>query len=115
MLCESKGVARRALTDLGIDCKAAERSLREVVSRDETSGAFLSALELKSFAAAKWLDQNAIGTEHLLLALCDIRPSAATDTLMRLGAQPRDICSELFKILRHEDDWQRWLADHPDM
>jgi hypothetical protein len=34
---------------------------------------------------------------------------------MRLGAQPRDICKEVLQILGHVDDWQRWLADHPDM
>jgi hypothetical protein len=49
------------------------------------------------------------------LALCQIRPSAATDILTRLGAQPRDICKEVLTILDHAEDWQGWLADHPDM
>jgi hypothetical protein len=34
---------------------------------------------------------------------------------MRLGAQPRDICGEVLKLIGHEEDWQRWLADHPEM
>jgi hypothetical protein len=38
-----------------------------------------------------------------------------TDTLMRLGIQPRDVCQEVLHILGQQDDWQRWLADHPDM
>ena len=92
-----------------------ERTLRETVSRDETSTAFLKALDAKSAAAAKWLDHKVVGTEHLLLALCQIRPNAATDILTRLGAQPRDVCKEVLKILDHADDWQGWLADHPDM
>jgi ATP-dependent Clp protease ATP-binding subunit ClpA len=100
---------------MGIDCSSVERTLRETVSRDETSPAFLQTLEAKSTAAAKWLDHKAVGTEHLLLALCEIRPSAATDTLTRLGAQPRDVCKEVLKILDHAEDWQGWLADHPDM
>ncbi len=115
MLCEPKGIAGRALTNLGIDCKTVERSLREAVSRDEPSRTFVAALEAKSLAAAKWLEHKQIGGEHLLLALCEIRPSAATDSLMRLGAQPRDVCREILKILDHQEDWQRWRADHPDM
>ena len=115
LLCESKGIASRALSNMGIDCRTVERTLRETVSRDETSAEFLKALEAKSTAAAKWLDHKVVGTEHLLLALCQIRPSAATDILTRLGAQPRDICKEVLTILDHAEDWQGWLADHPDM
>ncbi|MCI0332179.1 MAG: Clp protease N-terminal domain-containing protein [Planctomycetes bacterium] len=115
MLCEAKGIARRALTNLGIDCKTVERSFQDDVSREEPSKAFLGRLEKRSQAAAKSLGDEIIGTEHLLLALCEIRPSTATDTLMRLGAQPRDICREVLKIHGHEVDWQRWLADHPEM
>jgi ATP-dependent Clp protease ATP-binding subunit ClpA len=89
--------------------------LRDEVSRDDTSGAFLTALQEKSMAEARWLGHRYVGTEHLLLALCEIRPSAATDVLMRLGTQPREICKEVLEILGHLDDWQRWLADHPDM
>jgi uncharacterized protein len=115
MLCESKGIAGMALNRLGIDCSAVERSLRDAVSRDEKSDGYLKTLESKSLAAAKWLDHRSAGTEDLLIALCQIRPSAATDILMRLGAQPRDICHEVLKMLGREDDWQGWLADHPDM
>jgi PII-like signaling protein len=115
MLCESKGIAERALKELGIDCKVIERSLDEEVSRDEPTKSFLVRLEKHSQAAAKWLGDEKISTEHLLLALCELRPSTGTDVLMRLGALPRDICGAIFKIVDHEDDWQRWMADHPDM
>jgi PII-like signaling protein len=115
MLCEVEGIAGRALAKLGIDCGLVERSLREVVSRDEPSRSYLNMLESASIAEAKWLGDDSIGTDHLLLALCEVRPSAATDILTRLGAQPRDICKEVLQIIGHEDDWQRWLADHPDM
>jgi PII-like signaling protein len=115
MLREHNGITGRVLTELGIDSKTVARSLRELVSRDETSGAFLEALQEKSAAAARWLGHDSVGTEHLLLALCEIRPNAATDILMRLGAQPRDICCQVLKIVERDDDWQRWLADHPNM
>jgi PII-like signaling protein len=115
MIRETGGVAGRVLADLHIDVATVERCLRDEVSRDEPSDSFLHSLETKSLVEAKWLDHHYVGTEHLLLALCEIRPSAATDILMRLGVQPRDICLQVLEILGHHDDWQRWLADHPDM
>ncbi|HEX5471810.1 MAG TPA: DUF190 domain-containing protein [Lacipirellulaceae bacterium] len=115
MLQEPQGIARSAFTKLGLDCRAIEHSLRDVVNRDDTSDAFRTDLETKSAAAAKWLGHDYVGTEHLLLALCEIRPNAAIDILMRLGALPRDVCKEVLTILKHEDDWQAWLADHPEM
>jgi PII-like signaling protein len=115
MLCEQKGIAGQALTDLGIDCGIIERALREEVSRDERAREYLAKLESKSVAEAKWMEHDHVGTEHLLLALCQIRPSAATDILMRLGAQPRDICKHVLEAGGQSEDWQRWLADHPDM
>jgi PII-like signaling protein len=115
MLRENTGVAWGVLAHLNVDVETVERCLREQVSRDEPSAAYLAALDAKSLAEAKWLDHNYAGTEHLLLALCQIRPSAATDVLTRLGVQPRDICKQVLDLLGHHDDWQRWLADHPDM
>lgn len=115
MLCEVRGVAQNALREVGVDCKVVERSLNESVSRDETNPAYLKHLLVRSNAAAKWLGDNFIGAEHLLLAQCQIRPSAATDILTRLGAQPRDICRAVLRATGHDGDWQRWLADHPEL
>jgi len=115
MLRETEGVAGHVLTNLGIEAATVERRLREEVSREPPSDAFCTALDERSLAEANWLRQDCIGTEHLLLALCEIRPSAATDILMRLGARPRDICREVLTLLGRDDEWQRWLADHADM
>jgi ATP-dependent Clp protease ATP-binding subunit ClpA len=115
MLCETRGIAASALKALGLDCRIVERALRETVSRDEASTGYLKSLLVRSTAAAKWLDDDCIGTEHLLLAMCQIRPSAATDILTRLGAQPRDVCQEVLNVIGHDGDWQRWLADHPEL
>jgi uncharacterized protein len=115
MLRESDGIAAKVLKDLRIDINTVERCLRDEVSRDESSAAFLAVLEKKGMNEARWLEQDRVDTEHLLLALCEIRPSAATDVLMRLGAQPRDICQNVLETLGHREDRQRWLADHPDM
>jgi len=115
MLYEPRGIARNALKRLNINCDIVERSLRETVTRDEPTQAYAKALESKAFAAAKWLDDDYTGAEHLLLALCQIRPSVATDILMRAGVQPRDVCQEVLTIIGHEGSWQGWLADHLDM
>jgi ATP-dependent Clp protease ATP-binding subunit ClpA len=115
MLREVDGIAAKVLADLRVDTKTVERCLREEVSRDEPSDAFVTALEQKGMAEARWLDHDRVDTEHLLLALCEIRPSAATDVLMRLGAQPREVCARVLEIIGHQEDWRRWLADHPDM
>lgn len=115
MIGEPKGVAGNVLKQLGVESKQVERSLRESVTRDDPTNAFVVALDSKSLAAAQWLEHNDPGAEHLLIALCQIRPSTATDILMRLGAQPRDICNQILMVLGRDDDWQRWLADHPDM
>jgi PII-like signaling protein len=115
MLRESEGIAARVFKDLRIDIKTVERCLRDEVSRDEPSDAFLAALAEKGNTEARWLEHNRVDSEHLLMALCEIRPSAATDVLMRLGAQPREICENVLEILGHGDERQRWLADHPDM
>jgi PII-like signaling protein len=115
LLKDRQAIAGRALADLKIDLDTFERCLREEVSRDSSFGEFLRALETKSAVEARWLGHPFVDTEHLLLAVCEIRPSAATDVLMRLGAQPRDVCKHVLQILGHQDEWQRWLADHPDM
>ena len=115
MLGEENGIAANVLRRLGVESKAVERSLRESVTRDEPSNVFVITLDAKSLAAAKWLEHDYPGTEHLLLALCQIRPSAATDILTRLGAQPRDICNEILEFSATAKAWQGWLADHPDM
>jgi uncharacterized protein len=115
MLRENTGVAGAVLDHLNVDVETIEQCLRDQVSRDEPSAAYLKSLDVRSLAEAKWLGHDYAGTEHLLLALCEIRPSAATDVLTRLGMQPRDICKEVIELLGQGDDWQRWLADHPDM
>lgn len=115
MLVEPKGLVETTLRTLGIDIRPLKRQLEETVSRDEVSSAYLTALTATSADAAKWLEDQYIGVEHLLLGLCQVRPSVATDILMRLGAQPRDISQEVLTIVGHDGDWQRWLADHPEL
>jgi ATP-dependent Clp protease ATP-binding subunit ClpC len=115
LIHEPKGIAGKVLRDLKIKRKTVETCLREQVSRETPNDQFLAYLDKKSKTAANWLGHKDVGTEHLLLALCEIRPSAATDVLIRLGAQPREICRDVLEILGRHEDWQRWLADHPDM
>jgi PII-like signaling protein len=115
LLCEQNSVAGHVLQRFDMSPAAIEKRLREQVSRETPTDQFLKSLEEKSRGEARWLGNDYVGTEHLLLALCEIRPSAATDVLMQMGMQPRDICRELLSGLGHGQNWQRWLADHPDM
>jgi uncharacterized protein len=115
MLGETRGIAANALRALGIDCRLVQRTLHETVSRDEISAGYLKSLLAKSTASSKWLGDEFTGAEHFMLALCQIRPSAATDILTRLGAQPRDICQEILNSIGRDGDWQHWLADHPEL
>lgn len=115
LIREPAGIAGRVLGDLEISSETVESCLREQVSRETPTDAFLATLDAKGLTEANWMGHDYVGTEHLLLALCEIRPSAATDILTRLGAQPRDVCKDVLEILGRHDDWQRWLADHPDM
>lgn len=113
MLQSSDDVTRRALSALHIDPAIIEQHLGDQVSRDERADVFLTALESRGLAEARWLGAAEIDIEHFLLALCEIRPSAATDVLMRLGAPPREICRCVLNSLNRGADWQRWLSDHP--
>jgi PII-like signaling protein len=115
LIREPNGIASRVLADLQVNSQTVEECLREQVSRESPTDQFLETLDQKSKSEANWLESNSVGTEHLLMGLCEIRPSAATDILTRLGAQPRDICEDVLEIVGRHDDWQRWLADHPDM
>ncbi|MCC7476073.1 MAG: DUF190 domain-containing protein [Pirellulales bacterium] len=113
MLMDPRGITTKTFTQLGLDSRVLARALRETVSRDELPAAFIDDLKTLSILAAQWLNDEFAGVEHLLLALCQIRPTAATDILMRFGAQPRDVSQEVLNLMGREGEWQRWLADHP--
>jgi ATP-dependent Clp protease ATP-binding subunit ClpA len=115
ILAEARELVDNVFTDLDINTNSVEESLRAEVTRESPSDEYLDALDAKSRSEANWLGQKSVSTEHMLLALCETRPSAATDILMRLGVQPREVCRVLLARLGHKEDWQRWLADHPDM
>jgi uncharacterized protein len=115
LLSENKSIAGSVLKQLEASSKTVVQRLKEQVSRETPTDDFLKKLEEKSATEAKWLGSDEIKTEHLLLALCEIRPNAATDVLMQMGVQPREICHVLLTRLGHGESWQRWLADHPDM
>ncbi len=115
MIREPGGIAGHVLADLGIQSDTVEKCLRDEVSRESPTDNFLAQLYKNSVSEANLMRDRFVGTEHLLLALCETRPSAATDIFMRLGCQPRELCQDVLEILGRHDDWQRWLADHPDM
>src|SRR5204863_377280 len=52
LLCESKGIASRALSNMGIECTIVERTLRETVSRDEPTPVFFETFTSIFFGCA---------------------------------------------------------------
>lgn len=115
MLHDADGLAGKVLSDLRMDGGVVEECLREQVSREPPTSEYMDAIHRASLAEAKWFKHDHVGTEHLLLALCEVRPSAATDILTRLGAAPRDVCRDVISLMGRESEWQRWMADHPNM
>jgi PII-like signaling protein len=115
MLRDEQNVAASILQGFDVSTQTVEQRLREQVSRETPTDQFIKRMEERSRSEARWLGDDCLGTEHLLLALCEIRPSAATDVLMQMGIQPREVCRQVLTGLGHVENWQRWLAHHPDM
>jgi PII-like signaling protein len=115
LLRDEQGSVSNILRKFDISPADVERRLRDQVTRETPTDQFLKSFEESCRKEAHWLGHDRINTEHLWLALCEIRPSAATDVLMQMGIQPREICRDLLTGLGHGERWQGWLADHPDM
>jgi hypothetical protein len=52
--------------------------------------------------------------EHLLLAVCCLSNSRGARLLGELGKQPLQLCLFVLEILGRRDEWERWLAGHPE-
>ncbi len=109
LLKEGNGVAANVLNNLGIDLRKARLEVGEIVDtsdRDADFGTLPQARPLKkavehSFDAARELNHNYIGTEHLLLGLLREADDPATRVLLRLGLKPADVQQEVLDILGH--------------
>jgi len=106
---EGSGVAARVLQSQGVTENKILREIEQLVGRGEKTGEqplgftprTKRVLEL-SFREARKMNQNYIGTEHLLLGIMREGESVAVRILMDLGVDPQKLLAELIKILNEE-------------
>lgn len=112
MLREGQGVAGRVLTDLGIDVDTVVDAHESVRKEPDAS---LAEVESRCLAEAKWFNHHYAGTEHLILGVCCLPGCRAAKLLANLGQPPIELCQVVVEILGHGGEWDRWLADHPEL
>ncbi|NSW92392.1 MAG: ATP-dependent Clp protease ATP-binding subunit [Firmicutes bacterium] len=106
---EGSGVAARVLQSQGVTEGKILREIEQLVGRGEKTGQqplgftprTKRVLEL-SFKEARKMNQNYIGTEHLLLGIMREGESVAVRILMDLGVDPQKLLSEIVRILNEE-------------
>ncbi|MEJ7894906.1 MAG: Clp protease N-terminal domain-containing protein [Solirubrobacteraceae bacterium] len=104
------GLAREALTDLGVDAKRTRRLIeRETATAGAppteplaVSAATRVVLE-GSLAESQRLCHGHLGPEHLLLALLRDDEGPAAELLVRLGAAPADLEDAVCNVLKRAD------------
>jgi hypothetical protein len=100
MLREADGIAGRVLAYDSVEVDLVLGARDSVCGEPDVS---LADVESRSLIEAAWLHHSYAGTEHLLLAVCC------------LNKHPVQICWFVLQILGHFDEWERWLAEHPDV
>jgi ATP-dependent Clp protease ATP-binding subunit ClpC len=106
MLREGKGVAGAIPGNIGVSADSVE--LKAV---DDSTDWTVEDITEAAHKQAIWLKHNYIGTEHLCLGICTLSPSRASNILLQLGVQPRDVCRVVIQLIGA--DWDRWTLDHP--
>ena len=106
LLQEGEGVAAEALKNLEVNMNTLKDRVMRVVGTGQQKGQLLGftprtkrIFEL-SFAEARQLGHNYIGTEHLLLGLIREGEGVASKILMEMGLKPEQVREEVFKILQ---------------
>jgi ATP-dependent Clp protease ATP-binding subunit ClpC len=122
MIREGDGVAGHILKNLGIDQSrfdidiAPQQSDRERERPEEFCHQANSAVrQLVEHARQEviWLKHDYIGTEHLLLGLCNLANSEAAELLATLGVKPGEICKETVNLLGAGSE--EWKRNHPNI
>ncbi|HOJ12200.1 MAG TPA: ATP-dependent Clp protease ATP-binding subunit [Clostridiales bacterium] len=106
---EGSGVAARVLQSQGVTEEKIIRQIDELIGRSEKTGEqplgftprTKRVLEL-SFREARKMNQNYIGTEHLLLGIMREGESVAVRILIDLGVDPQKMMNEIAKMLNEE-------------
>ena len=102
---ENEGIAAEALKKKGVHVDVLKDRVMKVASAGQQKGELLGftprtkrIFEL-SFAEARQLGNNYIGTEHLLLGLIREGEGIATKLLVEMGIKPEDVREEVLQSL----------------
>jgi hypothetical protein len=112
MLREADGIAGHVLAHDSVEVDLVLGARDSVCGEPDVS---LADVESRSLIEAAWLHHRYVGTEHLLLAVCCLNKSRGARLIAGLGKHPVQICWFVLQILGHFDEWERWLAEHPDV
>jgi hypothetical protein len=106
LLREKDGMAAITLASLGIEIQAVRKTIESVLGRNEgiiiqqiiPTSRVMKVIEL-SFAEARRMGQNFVGTEHLLLGLMIEGEGIACHVLEDLGATLAKVRAEIGRLL----------------
>jgi ATP-dependent Clp protease ATP-binding subunit ClpC len=106
LIHEGKGVAAKALESLGISLEAVRQQVEEIIGQGQSAPSghipftprAKKVLEL-SLREALQLDQDYIGTEHILLGLIREGEGVAAQVLVRLGADLNRVRLEVIRLV----------------
>ena len=106
---EGSGVAARVLQSQGVSEEKIMKEIEELIGKAEKTAEqpmgftprTKRVLEL-SFREARKMNQNYIGTEHLLLGIMKEGESVAVRILMDLGVDPQKMVSDIVRMLNEE-------------
>ena len=109
LIKEGSGVAARVLQSQGVTEEKVLKEIEQLVGRGEKPNQQLlgftprtkKVLEI-SLKEANKMNQNFVGTEHILLGIIKEGESVAVRILMDLGIDPQKLLAEITKVLSEE-------------
>ena len=107
MASEGDGVAAFVLRDCNIDIDAVEAHVAELSIDPNAAHRDMVALDSAAMHAARLLNHNYCGTEHLLLGVTILSSSAGNVALVASGASLSQLGQGVLTLLGHFDvQWQ---------
>lgn len=107
LLKEDRGVTRQLLDSMKVDIQGLRQEVEQSFGQRLSMPSFAKpplTPEAKAVIAcaseeAAWLDDETVGTEHLILALARAGDSIAAQLLAKLGLRPDNVREEILKVL----------------
>jgi len=104
---EGEGVAAHVLRYCDVDLSALSSCVSGVTVTAKASQDELASLDAAALHAARILNHNYCGTEHLLLGVCLVPSLAGATALLDVGASLPKLGQEVLNLLGHLDlNWQ---------